>query len=946
MSPALKNIPFSPFISLINTFSDFKIDYFYVSKDDNSLETNKKMFFDNIKTFIINRLEREKFLFIIEDFQYIDSDSLELLFFLFNSKELLKNRFMVILTSDYSIKYDSIYIKEILKLDIFYNIELENLTIDESIALINGILNVESKIDDKFYEKIFLYSNGNPLFIKRLLITLIDNKVIEKGKDLKINFDKFYSFDFPNDIYELIINKVNTLDVNTKKFLQIASVFTPTTSFDLNILKEVFNTLYPIDYDSAIDNSIRIGFLERYADTLNFPHLKIKEVFYHSIDDKERFFFHKIIAEFLEKRNENIFNICYHYNNSDDDNKKLEYNKKCYEVSIKNFSLFNASYFLSKIIEIKINLKIIDDIFFKDIIDFAKLSYTAGKLKEAIDYLNTAIDYSLDPVTQINLFIEKANCFYFLNEMSSAISFYNRAFEIADKNNFKIDTAYPYAVMGSFYYFTYQLDKAYFFLNNAIKFIDTANLETKIRIYGIKLAVTLLIGKFEESMESLKILEDFLNYVSNPVLLSLIYHYASVYYVFTRKDVDKGINYSITAEKIAREVDNDLIIYASYAPRAIGYFYKGEYANSLDSIEKGLLLSKKYNIYIGLYIFYSYKINSLLYEGRFKEAYDVSNMIDPNLIPENLCKIFFLRARSVYFYVNSDYDSALNNLNTAIDIAKNNSINTFLNALIVCKNFILNNIGRPIEEKVEYSKDYLVFIKEAELLNDIISKNVTTYKTSPKPLLDSKEVFSLLASINNIYKFSLTTPDILSILDKILGIGGCLYVGLHIKDKDYERYKTNLGIGLSGLPNSILLRVNNSKNYLKINIILKNGVKLTNNIFFPILYKNKNIGFLWVVFDSERDNDYLEKFSILVDSLVFLGINFSLKVETKTDVFEKYSITDREKEIIELVLNGLKNKEIAKRLHISEMTVKIHLHNIFDKMGIRNRVELVKVFRE
>ena len=293
MSPALKNIPFSPFISLINTFSDFKIDYFYVSKEDNSLETNKKMFFDNIKTFIINRLEREKFLFIIEDFQYIDSDSLELLFFLFNSKELLKNRFMVILTSDYSIKYDSIYIKEILKLDIFYNIELENLTIDESIALINGILNVESKIDDKFYEKIFLYSNGNPLFIKRLLITLINNKVIEKGKDLKINFDKFYSFDFPNDIYELIINKVNTLDVNTKKFLQIASVFTPTTSFDLNILKEVFNTLYPIDYDSAIDNSIRIGFLERYADTLNFPHLKIKEVFYHSIDDKERFFFIK-----------------------------------------------------------------------------------------------------------------------------------------------------------------------------------------------------------------------------------------------------------------------------------------------------------------------------------------------------------------------------------------------------------------------------------------------------------------------------------------------------------------------------------------------------------------------------------------------------------------------------------------------------------------------------
>ena len=52
-------------------------------------------------------------------------------------------------------------------------------------------------------------------------------------------------------------------------------------------------------------------------------------------------------------------------------------------------------------------------------------------------------------------------------------------------------------------------------------------------------------------------------------------------------------------------------------------------------------------------------------------------------------------------------------------------------------------------------------------------------------------------------------------------------------------------------------------------------------------------------------------------------------------------LTPREIEIVRLVAQGLRNKELANRLSITEGTVKIHLHNIYDKLGVDGRLELV-----
>jgi len=63
------------------------------------------------------------------------------------------------------------------------------------------------------------------------------------------------------------------------------------------------------------------------------------------------------------------------------------------------------------------------------------------------------------------------------------------------------------------------------------------------------------------------------------------------------------------------------------------------------------------------------------------------------------------------------------------------------------------------------------------------------------------------------------------------------------------------------------------------------------------------------------------------------------------DDLDRYGITPREREIIGLIAAGRTNQEIADQLFISLATVKDHNYNIFRKTGVRNRVELLNLFR-
>jgi DNA-binding NarL/FixJ family response regulator len=72
-------------------------------------------------------------------------------------------------------------------------------------------------------------------------------------------------------------------------------------------------------------------------------------------------------------------------------------------------------------------------------------------------------------------------------------------------------------------------------------------------------------------------------------------------------------------------------------------------------------------------------------------------------------------------------------------------------------------------------------------------------------------------------------------------------------------------------------------------------------------------------------------FSQIVDKVVEQG---------KRDLVASVRMTQRERDVIDLIAQGLSNKEIAQRLSIATYTVKSHVHNILEKLALHTRLQV------
>ncbi len=59
------------------------------------------------------------------------------------------------------------------------------------------------------------------------------------------------------------------------------------------------------------------------------------------------------------------------------------------------------------------------------------------------------------------------------------------------------------------------------------------------------------------------------------------------------------------------------------------------------------------------------------------------------------------------------------------------------------------------------------------------------------------------------------------------------------------------------------------------------------------------------------------------------------------DILIQKGLSNRESEVAELVSKGLSNKEVANQLFVTEKTVKFHLTNIYKKMNVKSRAQLI-----
>lgn len=78
------------------------------------------------------------------------------------------------------------------------------------------------------------------------------------------------------------------------------------------------------------------------------------------------------------------------------------------------------------------------------------------------------------------------------------------------------------------------------------------------------------------------------------------------------------------------------------------------------------------------------------------------------------------------------------------------------------------------------------------------------------------------------------------------------------------------------------------------------------------------------------------------------ALRMAARIRTEASMekfFEKFQISQREKEIILLLLKGKSNKEIEESLFIAMGTVKNHIYSVYQKIGVKNRAQLMTLFK-
>ena len=118
-------------------------------------------------------------------------------------------------------------------------------------------------------------------------------------------------------------------------------------------------------------------------------------------------------------------------------------------------------------------------------------------------------------------------------------------------------------------------------------------------------------------------------------------------------------------------------------------------------------------------------------------------------------------------------------------------------------------------------------------------------------------------------------------------------------------------------------------------------IKSVPSLLFHFAYWSVYVGLYFLLFYFFSDLALI----ILLKSYLKRNANeFTNLTDSLEDLYQKYGISKREKQIITEICRGKTNQEIADELFISLQTVKDHTYNIFRKVNVRNRVQLTQVF--
>lgn len=255
--------------------------------------------------------------------------------------------------------------------------------------------------------------------------------------------------------------------------------------------------------------------------------------------------------------------------------------------------------------------------------------------------------------------------------------------------------------------------------------------------------------------------------------------------------------------------------------------------------------------------------------------------------------IFFTALMSQYLFVN--FFKSIVVFKSSLFMEISDPISTIFYVGLM---YYLMSLSYSIQNKVLKARYYKIFMLMAAIV--VIRTIIGLFFGHPQI------IFQIINAIHNIVIFICVVLNILILAKFSLG---------KITISDGKKTNAVKSIGIFYLIGSLLIIFSSafSRDY---HGIISSLIYLSFNIF-PIIWYRKN----W----ADPNNN----------------LNIALAENDWEDICRQYKISSRQREIIEFILKGKSNKDIAESLFIAPHTVKNHIYGLYQKLGVKSRMELV-----
>ena len=229
-------------------------------------------------------------------------------------------------------------------------------------------------------------------------------------------------------------------------------------------------------------------------------------------------------------------------------------------------------------------------------------------------------------------------------------------------------------------------------------------------------------------------------------------------------------------------------------------------------------------------------------------------------------------------------------------------------------------------------------------------------------------------NISFIYSFDEMRRTVLKWLDVLIGFDGAVFslvdgeevkdsVCDHVGEKELAFYEDHYS---DGNPLQWLLLSGYGRAWLQSELLTDEAMeksKLYEEFYRPqqfhyamgmnIVFREETVGL--ITFYRRRESGDFTKRELFVMDQLQKHLSYRLNYETKKGdtryffakgyherISREFGLTERESELLNYAVKGYSNEKIAERMHISVNTVKKHFHSLYEKMHVRNRVQLLQ----